>query len=458
MYLHPSSTFAIGLLEIIAWALAFYLLYRIVASFASNWTTIGMALLSFAFVARFAEGGNLCESWALLPLAAAHYAAWRWSNDMALKWCGAVLGISFAALFWIRPNMAAYPTIAIIILLICAGKNLGLREASRYGLGIGGAALGLTVLVLAPIYLLGAFPDFISAYFGYNAAYSGALSPSARLYHTQDLLITLFATGIAVLGLGGWSLSITKREQKSTQAGLPLSYLQTVAWSTPLEFLASLLSGRDYPHYVLQLFPTMAVLAGWFLSRMEGPATAPLRRRSLVPALLIGFCPFALLQYARDFSESSAGPNSDYVQIIRFIQSVTSPSDRIMVIGGAEAGYISYRAQRLPASRYVYQYPLIDWANPRGREQRQEFVRDLVLSRPPVIVSGNPLVGLLCATQVECSIRNGHLPLTDYGYDSAILPELLRILIASDYRNYDSPRFNGIHVFVRRDVQIPADW
>jgi hypothetical protein len=458
MYLHPSSTVGIGILELIAWAAAFYFLYRIIAAFTSNWATLGIALLSFAFVARFSEGGNLCESWALLPLSAAHYAAWRWSSDTRLKWCAPVLGINFAALFWLRPNMASYPAVAMVLLLLCVGKNDGRRAALRYGSWAGLAALGFTALVLAPLLLLGVFRDFASAYFGYNAAYSGALTPSARLHHTQDLLITLFVTGIAVLGAAGWAMAIRKQQPKSTQPALPRSYLQTLAWSLPLEFVASFLSGRDYPHYVLQMFPTLAVLAGWLLSCMEGPATAPLRRRSLVPALLVGLCPFAFLQYAKDFSESSAGPNADYVQVIRFLRSVTTPGDRIIVIGGAEAGYISYRAQRLPASRYIYQYPLIDWANPRGREQRQEFVRDLVLSRPPVIVSGNPLVGLLCATQVECSIRNGHPPLTDYGYDSAILPELLRILIALDYRSYDSPRFNGIHVFVRRDVQIPADW
>jgi hypothetical protein len=79
--LHPASTAGIGIQEALALSAAFFLLYRIITSFASSPISLGIALLSLVFVAHFSEGGNLCESWTLLPLAGAHYLTWRWCAD-----------------------------------------------------------------------------------------------------------------------------------------------------------------------------------------------------------------------------------------------------------------------------------------------------------------------------------------------------------------------------------------
>jgi hypothetical protein len=106
----------------------------------------------------------------------------------------------------------------------------------------------------------------------------------------------------------------------------------------------------------------------------------------------------------------------------------------------------------------VYQYPLTDAANPTASEQRRQFMCDLVANRPAVIISGNPLLGVLCSSELECGIRNNHPPLSDYGYNSTVLPKLLKDFIASEYRPVDDPRFEGIRAFVRRDVAVPASW
>ena len=62
MSLHPASTAGIGILEALALSAAFFLLYRIIASFASSPISLGIALLSLVFVAHFSEDGNLCEA------------------------------------------------------------------------------------------------------------------------------------------------------------------------------------------------------------------------------------------------------------------------------------------------------------------------------------------------------------------------------------------------------------
>src|SRR6185437_15882704 len=258
MSLSPTSTLGIGLLELLTLSFAFFLLYRIIVSFASCRMSLGIGFLSCVFATRFAEGGNLTESWALLPLAAAHYASWRWSQRRSRRWCAAALGICSASIFWLRPNMAVYPLLAMLIMLFEGWRDLGLSAVVRQFAFAGAAALGFTIVVLAPLYRWGVFHEFVGAYFGYNAAYSGALSLPMRLLHTQQLLTQLFAAGIAILGTAGWVFNLKKRPgESSIIASIPHSYQRTLIWSLPLEIAAVSLSGRDYPHYILPLLPTL---------------------------------------------------------------------------------------------------------------------------------------------------------------------------------------------------------
>lgn len=456
--LHPASTMGIGIMELVAYAIAFFLLYRIVTSFASPRISLGIAVLSLAFVAHCAEGGNLCESWALLPLAAAHYSIWGWFKSRSW-WRGPLLAVCFTCIFWIRPNMVVFPTIALLFMFYVSKKEAGLHACLQIVALAIAAALVVTGLILLPIYRGGAFHDFVGSYFGYNSAYAGSLPGAVRLLHTRQLIVLLFATGLAILATGGWALALKRRAGNRTDnRSLPLAYLNILLVSLPFEIIAACVSGRDYSHYLLPLFPSLAVLSAWFVSSIENSTKEAATGGMLALALVLGLFPFSLATYSADFAQSSEPPRSDYLQLIRFIDQTTKPSDKIIVVGGDEAAYIAHRAQRLPASRYVYQYPLTDAANPAASEQRRQFICDLVATRPAVIISGNPLLGLLCASDLECGMRNNHPPLSDYGYNSTVLPELLKDFIASEYRPVDDPRFEGIRAFVRRDVAVPASW
>jgi hypothetical protein len=431
----------------------------VVASFVSPFVGGAIAVLAVTFVAHFSLGGNMCESWALLPLAAAQYASWSWSQRMSRNWCAPLLAASFVCIFWIRPNMVTYPGMAMLVLLYATKKAHGFTSAMKQLALALASALGLSALIVAPLYRWGVFHDFVEAYFGYNAAYSNALSLSGRFLHTSQLLVQLFATGAAILGTAGWALWIINRRQKTEVAGgLTSVYLQTLLLSLPFEIAAASLSGRDYPHYLLPLFPTLVVLAAWFLNSFE-KRTAPIAALpSLMIALLIGLSPLLLTTYSGDLSHSTEPPQSAYLAVARFIQRATTSSDKITVIGVTEAGYISFLAQRLPASRFVYQLPLIDANNPVAGDQRKQFMCDIAQNHPAVIVSGNLTMGILCATKVECIVRNLDAPPTDYGYQHMVLPNLLQNVITSEYRAVPDIKFGPFRVLVRNDVAIPAQW
>jgi hypothetical protein len=200
--LSPNSTIGIGALELIAFSIGFFLLYRVIASFASRLVSIGIAVFSVTFVLHFFGGGNMTESWSLLPLAAAHYACWRWSKCPS-TWCPVVIGVCFASIFWLRANMTVYPLVAILLMLYASQKIEGLFSAMKQFILAVAAGLVFSALIVAPLYHWGVFHDFVAAYFGYNAAYSNGLSLASRFDHTNQLLGQLFPMAIAVLGIAG---------------------------------------------------------------------------------------------------------------------------------------------------------------------------------------------------------------------------------------------------------------
>ena len=456
MSLRSASTFGIGLLELIALAAAFFLLFRVITSFASRFVSIAIAALSVVFVTHFYAGGNMCESWALLPLAAAHYGCWRWSQRPSQNWWAPVVAASFVSIFWLRPNMGAYPAVAMLSMLWATNRCEGFRTAIKQAALAIATALVLTALILAPLYRWGVFHDFVAAYFGYNAAYSGAVSLAGRFLHTQDLLTQLFAAAITILGTAGWALGLSQRATVAEVATIPSLYLRTLLWSLPFEVAAATLSGRDYPHYLLPLFSTLAVLAAWFLSEFENFVKVKPAKPTLMLALLVGLCPISFSEYLTDSSHSLQPPRSDYAAIAHFIQRATTANDRMVVVGGVEAAYITFLSQRLPGSRFVYQYALIDTNNPMADSQRKQFICELESNRPAVIVSGSTLLGVLCVLQADCNAQSKRSPANDYGYNSNVLPKLLKNLLASHYRLVDNPAFGETRVYLRSDIALPT--
>jgi hypothetical protein len=455
--LSPNSTIGIGALELIAFSIGFFLLYRVIASFASRLVSIGIAVFSVTFVLHFFGGGNMTESWSLLPLAAAHYACWRWSKCPS-TWCPVVIGVCFASIFWLRANMTVYPLVAILLMLYASQKIEGLFSAMKQFILAVAAGLVFSALIVAPLYHWGVFHDFVAAYFGYNAAYSNGLSLASRFDHTNQLLGQLFPMAIAVLGIAGCSLCIGEwRHTRQVDGGLPSLYLRILLVSLPLELAAATLSGRDYPHYLLPLLPTLVVFAAWFLSELEKQCKIS-GRPILIISLLLGLCALSLTTYSADLSRSTDPTHSEYLTLARFIRRATTDSDRITVVSEPDAAFITFLARRLPASRFVYQLPLIDVNNPRAGEQRQQFMCELAKNRPAVIVSGDPIMGILCASKLDCPQPNSQPTVSEYGYQSTILPKLLRDVIVSEYRPVSDPRFGIFRVLIRKDLAIPTQW
>lgn len=456
--LSPNSTIGIGVLELIAFLIGFFLLYRVIASFASRLVSVGMAVFSVTFILHFYGGGNMTESWSLLPLAVAHYACWRWSKRTSSTWCPVVIAMCFACIFWLRANIAVYPLLAILMMLYASQKIEGRVTAiKQFGLVVA-SGLVLSALIVVPLHHWGVFHDFVAAYFGYNRAYSNGLPFASRYEHTNQLLGRLFPMAITILGTAGWALGLREATQEwQADVSLPLLYLRVLMWSLPVELAAATLSGRDYPHYLLPLFPTLVVLAAWFLSEFEKQCKVS-GKPILVTSLLVGLCALSLTTYSVDLSHTTEPTPSEYLTVARFIRRATIESDRITVVSEPDAAFITFLARRLPASRFIYQLPLIDINNPMASEQRRQFMCEFAQNRPAVIVSGDPIMGILCASKLNCSQPKSQPSISEYGYQSTILPKLLGDVVASEYQPVSDPRFGVFKVLLRKDLAIPKQW
>jgi hypothetical protein len=456
--LTPTTTIGIGVLELIALSIGFFLIYRVIASFASRLVGIFIAAFSVTFVLHFFGGGKMTESWSLLPLATAHYACWRWSKSTSSTWCAPVIGMCFACIFWLRANITVYPLIAVLVMLYASRKIEGSATAIKQFFLAVSAGLALSALIVAPLYHWGVFHDFVAAYFGYNRAYSNGLTLASRYEHTNQLLGQLFPMAISFLAVAGWVLCIAEwRQTRQFDGGIPSLYLRVLLLSLPLELAAATLSGRDYPHYLLPLFPTLVVLAAWFLSEFEKQCKVS-ARPALKAALLLGVCTLSLTTYPGDFSRATEPTHSEYLTVARFIRGATTDSDKITVVGEPDAAFITFLARRVSASRFVYQLPLIDVNNPIAGEQRRQFMCELAQNRPAVIVSGDPIMGVLCASKLDCPQQNSQPPVSEYGYQSTVLPKLLRDLIAAEYQPVLDPRFGVFKVLIRKDLAVPTQW
>jgi 4-amino-4-deoxy-L-arabinose transferase-like glycosyltransferase len=165
------------------------------------------------------------------------------------------------------------------------------------------------------------------------------------------------------------------------------------AWAAVALF-AALLSGRPYPHYLLQAVPALTLaISGLVFEKIpvkliQGGVLA------LFGATIIafGFYNYKTVDYYRNFLEWAVGNrnDSDYVswfgqqnkvnyEVAAWVKRLALPEDRIFVWGDEPMIYAL--TKRLPASKYIVKYHIKDF-------RAENFtMTELAEKRPAVVVS-----------------------------------------------------------------------
>ena len=391
----------LDLIWTLATAAAIYALGR---RLLSSWA--GLAGAVFLLV-RYVAGHSFwnttqCEGFASLPLALAALslagAEQKRSTKLAL-----LSGVLVALAIMLKLTLGVFLALPCIALLVCPAEGIRGRALRAVGYLVGClAALGIVVGLLA---WAGALRDMYQVLFVWNTKYAALRAPGTSLmrelaaFMVGGRYLLLLPIGLlAVLGTGDL---IARPEAGRMRWLLP-------AWA--LVMIAGVwLQGKYYTYHWLAVLPPLALLAGqgvctiWFLLRRAAPrrAATAIYLVSLVALAgilaaaywqslkwpirhLLGRMPAA--EFMRGFENPRMGGFSLRANrsVADLIEERTSPRQHIYVWGFEPLIY--HLADRPPASRFIYQVPLVTaWSPP---EWRSELVSDLERGRPSHIIVG----------------------------------------------------------------------
>jgi len=289
--------------------------------------------------------------------------------------------ISMASLFKI---VAAFDIIAILFFVFISNiKNIKLFFKKSIVI-----SLGFTIPIFLSFvffYFNGALKEYIDAAFLQNIGYVSSWRPNdiSKPFIEKNLpLIIRFC-----IMLSGYVVLFFYRKKISK------TFIFTGAWMLSSLFAATL-SERPYPHYLLQVLPSISIFTGILLSykNIEQSLTViPLTISFLVPFYFkfwyypvskyyLNFLNFAVKktninQYFGGFSKNI---ERNY-KIAEFISISTLSTDRIFIWSNDSPAIYSL-SRRLPPTKFVADYHFIDFSN------KDDVLNNLKNSKPKLIV------------------------------------------------------------------------
>jgi len=316
-----------------------------------------------------------CETFMLLPLAAAFLAAllakerdsWRWAMAS-----GACAGLSL-----LFKQVALTDALFYLALLILA-RDLR-RKRSIVTAFVGGAA-AVWVPVAAYFAAKGAWGPFYDCVVGYNLSYAGGIPLSDYLRNFW----TTFSRTIP----GLWPIYVLALAGGIWQAGPAAPWV--IGWLA-FSFLGACPGGFFRPHYYQQAVPALAVLAGSAISglshRWRLPRLAPY-------ACAVAVVLFGVLSGSWYYGRASDvakcrrlyadNPFPEATGVAHVIAERTTDQDSLFVFGSEPE--ILYYAGRKSATRYIYLYPLF-LSSPDAMARQQEVLAEVRSAKPKTIVT-----------------------------------------------------------------------
>lgn len=295
---------------------------------------------------------------------------------------GILFGI--AALFKIP---ASFDATVIVVFWLVSLENLNFKNMleiiKKTLILIIGFAIPI-LLTFVWFYFQGGFSDYLHAAFlqniNYLSSWGGNMNQSFVVKHGPLLI----RAGILVIGF--IFLRVYNRK-------LSNPFLISTIWLLTSLF-ASTLSGRPYPHYMIQVVPSIALLIGILVTsiKIEQLLTIiPLTLAVLVP-VYFKFYYYSTPSYYMRFVNLATNQlsKSDYLnsfdkyttsnyRVSDFLQKTTMANDRVFVWGDS-APIIYALSRRLPIIKYTATYHINDHSS------KEETIKDLKSKLPVFIV------------------------------------------------------------------------
>lgn len=300
---------------------------------------------------------------------------WLFSRALGRSsgWLAAGSGVAFGlSCLAKQPGLLDFG-VCIVILLLMAGFDRGSRaRLGRLGFALViGLVLPLTITVTY-FYLRGALDDLIFYAWTYNTKYYVPAVPLVeRLMAIRVPFELLFARMPVILLLGLVAAAGLLRNALASlrlkSVGATVLPWLILGW-TAAGLLSTMLSGRDFSHYSIQVIPGLSLACGWLLARareksIEWRNTGQSGRwwtSRIVAGLALASIAVPTVVWLGEL-ETSDGQSAE---VGRLVQAHSQPKDRIFVWGYMPEMHVY--ARRLPSTRYFYTNwttGLIPWTN-----------------------------------------------------------------------------------------------
>lgn len=272
-------------------------------------------------------------------------------------WIGLLLGFAFT----IKVPVAIEFAFICFWLLLTSLQNLK-SLIPRYFFLLTGFSLPILLWTFY-FYLHGALTPFLNAALLQNFGY---LSSWATGSHTSSVASGgLSQRGLVLIGV--WMLLAFLFLKKKVHRDV----LFVVGWFTATIF-GALLSGRPYPHYLIQVLPPFCLLVGFLFVHLKSKLLAILSLLGLL-ILTVGyqFYYYPVVRYYLNFYsyifhlESPAAYQAyfgsrvnDNQNLANFLQASTTPQDQIFVWG--DEPFVYAESRRLPVGRFTVAYHIVE--------------------------------------------------------------------------------------------------
>lgn len=369
----------IFIFEFLAIFFTLYFMYKIARlKLTSQSASFVLTLISFTPFLLFyqTDFGNLTEEYAMPFITCALYIFLKYFlTDNITKLGLFAVGLSFACVLMLRVNMVAIWVIFCLMVVIKNIKNKTFKDLRNYTFFFMVGVLSVLAPITCWLIFNGAFNDFWNIYIVFNFSYS-----KTDLEPIISTMIYFINSSIIFCGLV-LTIYFAFKGNEVKEKRLFKLYLATFF----IALLTACMSGRLYPHYGMVLTP-LAIFPLTILCQKTnqiditgiGKLAILLFLTSLVFNVWLGFLKNSIDVYYKR-NEIKNGPE-DTAQICKYIDENTTVSDKITVYGNWNNVYI--KCNRLPASKYSYQFPISD-INPSILD---EFFGEISLKRPKIFV------------------------------------------------------------------------
>jgi hypothetical protein len=339
------------------------------------------------------------------------------------------LCIGLASLFKQQAGMQLPILLAFLFLRPNSAASLSPRSLlHRNGLSAAALVAGFVAIWLMALTLLAAIGVLREFYYWtievnrYYIANGNTLPDGVARFRSSLLLLASFVPVVWLAGAVGLVQHVRQNRLKN-----PLLPLWLVGSLVPI-----VLGGRFFPHYYLQLFPPLVLLAAGLLSRLWDRARARPAARLVVASCLVALVALRLESKMSRFRDPEilsiphATPRAR--ALARYVREHTAPDARILVWGYGSALY--HLAQRRPATRFPYVTYLVGavegtptWWSPFHPSRALELPRawalffDDIARHPPELVIDTAWAGYFAFQKFPVEKYPGLMRLLDAGYD-----------------------------------------